>query len=187
MTSQGAEGPSLRASDADRERIVQLLRDCVVDGRLTHESFVRRLDLALHARDQFTLGALVSDLPRRASLGAVAVLRTKLDAVAQQLSLGPKTPRLRPLMLPPSRQRMFTIGRDPACDLVLGDRTVSRTHAVLRAFGDQWFLNDLGSTNGTRLNGYRIREATAVHPGDRVAFGRPSFLIEPAANETRRR
>jgi pSer/pThr/pTyr-binding forkhead associated (FHA) protein len=81
------------------------------------------------------------------------------------------------LRLPGGRQSALTIGRSGGCDLVLGDSTVSRVHAVLRRFGDEWFLEDLGSTNGTRLNGFTIRAATAVRPGDRVGVGRLTFRV----------
>jgi pSer/pThr/pTyr-binding forkhead associated (FHA) protein len=48
---------------------------------------------------------------------------------------------------------------------------------VLRRDGEQWLLVDLGSTNGTRLNGWRITRPVAVRPGDRVAFGSVKFCI----------
>jgi pSer/pThr/pTyr-binding forkhead associated (FHA) protein len=85
------------------------------------------------------------------------------------------------LRLPGGRQATLTIGRSRGCDLVLADSTVSRTHAVLRRFGDEWFLEDLGSTNGTRLNGFTIRAATAVRPGDWVGVGRLTFRVARSA------
>ncbi len=50
-------------------------------------------------------------------------------------------------------------------------------HARLERAGDGWLLTDLGSTNGTRLNGWRIREPVPVRAGDRVAFGSAVFVI----------
>jgi pSer/pThr/pTyr-binding forkhead associated (FHA) protein len=82
------------------------------------------------------------------------------------------------LTLPSTRLSVLTIGRSLSCDLVLGDRTVSRRHAKLRTFGGQWFLEDLGSTNGTRVNGIQIRAATVVRPGASVGFGRLEFLLD---------
>jgi pSer/pThr/pTyr-binding forkhead associated (FHA) protein len=55
---------------------------------------------------------------------------------------------------------------------------VSRLHAVLRKFGDEWFVEDLASTNGTRVNGIRIRSATAVRGGDRLGLGGTAFRVE---------
>jgi pSer/pThr/pTyr-binding forkhead associated (FHA) protein len=73
---------------------------------------------------------------------------------------------------------VLTIGRDRTCDLVLSDRTVSRLHAVLRRFGDEWFVEDLTSTNGTRVNGIRIRAATIVRAGDRLGLGGTAFRVD---------
>lgn len=63
-----------------------------------------------------------------------------------------------------------TIGRLPSCGLVLEDSTVSREHAALVRRGDQWWVIDLGSTNGTRVNGRQAAEHPVV-PGDRLELG----------------
>lgn len=68
------------------------------------------------------------------------------------------------------------IGRDPGCELCLtGDRTVSRVHAVIARTEDGLQLQDLGSSNGTRLDGQRIEFSYRLSPGDRVGIGR--FVI----------
>jgi pSer/pThr/pTyr-binding forkhead associated (FHA) protein len=72
---------------------------------------------------------------------------------------------------------VFTIGRSPGCDLPLGDPTVSWMHAELRRAGDSWVLVDLGSRNGTRVNGWRVDSGFAVCPGDRVRFGRAEYRL----------
>jgi len=56
---------------------------------------------------------------------------------------------------------LLTIGRGADCDLVLQDTQVSRHHAELRRYGDQWLLVDLGSTNGTFVGGTRLRPGEA--------------------------
>ena len=53
---------------------------------------------------------------------------------------------------------------------MLGDDTVSRRHAELRAEDGRWLLRDLGSSNGTWVNGRRVIEAE-VRPGDLVQLG----------------
>jgi pSer/pThr/pTyr-binding forkhead associated (FHA) protein len=65
----------------------------------------------------------------------------------------------------------FSIGRDASCDLAIADITVSRRHATLERTPDGWLLSDLESTNGTRVNGWRVRGKVAVRPGDLVSFG----------------
>lgn len=81
------------------------------------------------------------------------------------------------LALPQGDQTVFTIGRASACDLVLGDDTVSRRHAELRLVGSTWVLVDLDSTNGTRANGWRVGSGVVVQPGDTIAFGRATFRL----------
>jgi pSer/pThr/pTyr-binding forkhead associated (FHA) protein len=83
-----------------------------------------------------------------------------------------------PLSFPPGSGVRFTIGRTRDCDLCLTDLSVSRMHALLVRREGGWVLSDLGSHNGTRLNGWLIREAVPVHAGDRVEFGSMAFIIQ---------
>jgi len=66
--------------------------------------------------------------------------------------------------------RRVTVGRGSSCDLVVRDTTVSREHAAFVQRGDVWWVLDLGSTNGTRINGLRAAEHP-VTPGDRIELG----------------
>ncbi|MFI7414595.1 DUF1707 domain-containing protein [Streptomyces sp. NPDC049627] len=63
------EMPELRASDADRERVVEVLRDALAEGRLDMEEFEERLDATYKARTYGELAPITRDLP----VGAVAV------------------------------------------------------------------------------------------------------------------
>jgi FHA domain/Domain of unknown function (DUF1707) len=83
----------------------------------------------------------------------------------------------RPLCLPRHEDRRFTIGRAPSCDFTVADLSVSRWHARLHQEQDSWLLSDLGSTNGTRLNGWRVTQAVRVQAGDEVSFGTVTFVI----------
>jgi hypothetical protein len=83
-----------------------------------------------------------------------------------------------PLVFPPGNGVRFTIGRTRDCDLCLTDLSVSRMHALLVRREDGWVLSDLGSHNGTRLNGWLVREPVQVRPGDRVEFGSMAFIIQ---------
>jgi pSer/pThr/pTyr-binding forkhead associated (FHA) protein len=51
-------------------------------------------------------------------------------------------------------------------------------HALLVRREDGWVLSDLGSHNGTRLNGWLVREPVTLHPGDRVEFGSMTFVVQ---------
>lgn len=64
----------------------------------------------------------------------------------------------------------LVIGRAPGADLVLRDGRVSGSHARLEDRGDGWALVDLGSRNGTRVNGALVTEQE-LRPGDRIAVG----------------
>jgi hypothetical protein len=76
--------------------------------------------------------------------------------------------------------RGATIGRSRDCDIVLEDSSVSRRHAELRPGGDGWTIEDLGSTNGVRVNGLTIHEAHEIHTGDRIEIGSTEILFEIA-------
>lgn len=68
------------------------------------------------------------------------------------------------------RERM-SIGRRPDAEVFLDDVTVSRDHAVLISRGDQWYLDDCGSLNGTYVNRSRI-DSHRLEEGDEVQIGK---------------
>ncbi len=86
----------------------------------------------------------------------------------------------------PIRGRLV-IGRGSECDLILDEPEMSRRHAVIENFGDGIYLRDLGSANGTFVNGVQVRDAV-LHPDDQIAFDRNRFLLEapgmPARSES---
>jgi hypothetical protein len=86
------------------------------------------------------------------------------------------------LVLPDGRRvsvgaEPLVIGRLPECDVVLADSNVSRRHAELRRKGDGVFVTDLGSTNGTRVNGTPVREQL-VNSGDEISVGSTRLIFE---------
>ncbi len=224
---------SLRASDAERDHAVSELRNEFAEGRLSHETFMYRMQSALDARSRGQLAGLFTDLPPRrpgprkllARIGAA--LRGKPAAereqrgdsdvgapgtqriVASPHGPGPQgigwahwghwgpgaepappgpseaAPDPVPFVFPPGSGVRFTIGRTRDCDLCLTDLSVSRMHALLVRREDGWVLSDLGSHNGTRLNGWLVREPVPVHVGDRLEFGSMAFIItdDPRAPE----
>jgi pSer/pThr/pTyr-binding forkhead associated (FHA) protein len=62
---------------------------------------------------------------------------------------------------------------------VIDDRTVSRHHATIRREGAYWVLVDMGSKNGTRVNGARVDGRALVKPGDEIGFGAASAVFAP--------
>ena len=217
---------SLRVSDADRDHAINELRNEFVEGRLSHETFVYRMQTALDARNHGQLANLFTDLPPR-RVRLLARLRTVLRTVRlpghpsrdpdQVLRYGGSRPfpgsgpgyepgqshgfgsfpgsgpgavpgqpvrapgaaaRPAPLFFPPGRGDRFTIGRTRDCDLCLADLSVSRRHAELVRGVGGWLLSDLGSHNGTRLNGWLVRETVPVRAGDRLEFGSAIFVLQ---------
>ena len=76
----------------------------------------------------------------------------------------------------------ITLGRDPACECSLHDETVSTHHARLVYHHAQWWLEDLGSKNGTRLNDELLTGPTVVISGDKIQCGHTplKILINPS-------
>ena len=206
--------------------MVAKLRDEFVAGRLSHETFLHRVNVVLESRRQADLPPLVADLPAgparaRALAGRLAarhlVPGDRAAAHAPQAprgaarraapGRGPSTPARRPvrsmttsmaaspdrrqpfsLQFPRGGGDQFSIGRDASCDLAIADMTVSRLHAQLERTPDGWLLSDLESTNGTRVNGWRVRGKVPVRAGDLVSFGNLEvvFGAEPAAGTSGR-
>jgi hypothetical protein len=69
-----------------------------------------------------------------------------------------------------------TLGRSRQCDIVLHDANVSRQHAEIRPRGGSWVLSDLGSTNGSTINGRPVSGPEVLKPGDEISLG--GFPIE---------
>jgi hypothetical protein len=77
----------------------------------------------------------------------------------------------------PLTDHVTTIGRSSDCEIVLADPNVSRKHAEIRHIGEGYSLIDLGSTNGTEVNGQRVAE-TALMNGDVISVGQTKLTFE---------
>ena len=71
----------------------------------------------------------------------------------------------------------IVIGREPACDFYLDDQTISARHARLSHHHGQWWIEDLGSTNGTFLNQATITTPMVIVSGDELCFGQVIVLV----------
>lgn len=72
------------------------------------------------------------------------------------------------------------IGRDGGNGIVLGDPSVSSRHAAIMRVGRDWLVSDLGSTNGTFVNGRMIDgRGVALHGGEKLVFGAVVLRFQP--------
>lgn len=74
---------------------------------------------------------------------------------------------------------VLTIGRGEENDVVLAEHGISRRHAQIQRVPQGWVLTDLGSTNGTYVDGQRIQDGHLLRPGDRVTIGSTVVEIQP--------
>jgi hypothetical protein len=100
--------------------------------------------------------------------GAMSLLT--LDAAESTLRPGEALPLL----------AATTIGRDFGNTMVVDDPHTSARHAEMRFERGRWWLRDLGSSNGTTLNGEPVRTVMGVRPGDVIQCGRVRFRLIPS-------
>jgi Inner membrane component of T3SS, cytoplasmic domain/Domain of unknown function (DUF1707) len=179
MAAVNPQWPAVRVSDADRDAAIKVLKEGSADGRLSHETFMHRLELALQARYASQLASLLNDLrPARPRIRLADRAAAAWDGLTGELRAAWWAVRLPRLVLPRGGAgTVLTIGRAASSDLRLTDMTVSWRHAELRRTGDDWVLADLGSTNGTWANRWRVGSGSLVRAGDRVTFGQAEFRL----------
>jgi pSer/pThr/pTyr-binding forkhead associated (FHA) protein len=78
-----------------------------------------------------------------------------------------------------------TIGRSVDCDIVIASKSISRENSRIRREGRHWFVEDLGSTNGTYLNGERILTPMNLRDGDSIKVGDVTFIFHDPDTTTR--
>lgn len=106
---------------------------------------------------------IILDAPEPTPIASITTAVTSLVGSAQTLSLAPGT---------------YTVGRDPGCDFPFPDESsISRNHARIVSDGSSVSVEDLGSTNGTFVNGRQLQPGTSVQlgVGDDIQFGTVRF------------
>ena len=81
-----------------------------------------------------------------------------------------------PVPIEVTRERMI-VGREPTCDVVVSDGSVSRKHAILEQRGNGWAVVDQGSANGTFLDSQRVADAV-LKAGQQIRFGAVAFRVD---------
>jgi hypothetical protein len=109
-------------------------------------------------------------------------LRAGRFTIVAEMVEGPEAELSAQLILPEGERVVVgaepvLIGRLPECTVVLGDLNVSRRHAEVRRVGDAVVVTDLGSTNGTKVNGIPVREQHLAS-GDEITVGSTTLVFE---------
>lgn len=180
-------------------REMDLGRRVGVNGLLAPNAFVVHLSPSDFDRFEPFLDALVRELEEAAReharveeyefVGPVTVsvvedpgLRPGLFDVEADAREGPLGLPAGSLVLPNGERIVLgpepvTVGRLPECTIVVGDPNVSRRHAEVRRQGNDVVVVDLGSTNGTRVNGVPVHER-ALADGDQITVGTTVIVFE---------
>ncbi|HVE72750.1 MAG TPA: SpoIIE family protein phosphatase [Thermoanaerobaculia bacterium] len=86
----------------------------------------------------------------------------------------------------PLQGESVSIGRASDCTIPIKDRYLSRKHAEIVPVGSAWMLKDLGSANGTYLNGSRVERDEPLRTGDRIRLGDTEIVFETSGASTDR-
>ena len=175
---------AFRASDEDRDDVIRMLSDGSVAGRISNETFLRRVDRALRARGVDELAELLSDLPPVPDQGCRGLVGpVHHPAARDRQPAAPAAGGAAAAAAATARPAPWPAG---PCSPSAGRRTATFRSATSRSRGttpscgaaeEAWVLADLGSTNGTRVNGWRADSGFTVRAGDWVSFGRSAFRI----------
>jgi FHA domain len=171
--------PNVLGPGSYRHRLARTLNAAYAEGLLSERTLTHRLDL-LFANPLIEPARLIGDLTRRmpgrrGSRGLLSVVsgrtrsgRAVADVVENLILLA--------LDWSGAREELV-IGRHPSCDVVVTDETVSRQHARLTFRDGGWIVQDLDSTNGTRVNGQYVGRCR-LRPGDQLALGTQLLRVD---------
>ena len=172
--SAGSENEAMQQPGVRRLQLDETLRVAYGQGLLSDGTFVDRLDRLLGA-STIDPRQLIGDLTLRAADGPRARIRRMSARIA-----GRRTRRAVALLAldwTGATAERLLIGRGAGSDILLENETVSRRHAELLWRGGGWVLHDLGSRNGTLLNGTPAIRA-AIQPGDLIHFAEQVFQVD---------
>lgn len=164
---------------AYRHRLARTLNSAYAEGLLSERTLAHRLDI-LFASALIDPAGLVGDLSRRGPRKQVG--RRVVAAISgfahrtTRSAPSPEPPILLALDWSGAREELL-IGRHPACDVIIPAATVSRRHAQLTFRDGGWILQDLDSTNGTRVNGQAVGRCR-LRPGDQLGVADQHLQVD---------
>lgn len=164
---------------SSRQRLERALKAAHAEGILSENTFVHRIEL-LFDGPLIDPTRLVGDLEARKRHYPFSTGVERIKAAGRQFwrlhGIGSSSPSLLALDWDGGHEELV-IGRNPSCDIVLPGPAVSRIHARLSFRDGSWILQDLGSTNGTIVNGDSVGRCK-LQPGDRVVIGDERLLVD---------
>jgi hypothetical protein len=180
---------------ARRERLALMSRPIIhfeTDERLRLGEFGIQTSLVEHpgemaerpaARPESPAPAPEPEWVRSEAAGGRTMVHSTAERVAEGLADARGSRRPRAVLLLGSKRLVVgdsgvTLGRSRSSDVMVDDPNVSRAHAEVRAHGSTWVLTDLGSTNGTRLNGRRVTQPEVLGPGDQIEVGTTTLTFD---------
>ncbi len=151
------------------QRLVAVLNAAFTAGLLSEETHSHRLGL-LFRPGLVDQGRLVGDLRLRRgrATGAADAWRALLESARSMAGRRRRAPAFL-LGLNALEGDRLLVGRHPRCDIVVAGSNVSRRHAELILRDGVWVIRDLGSTNGTTVNGSLVGRSE-LRPGDLVGL-----------------
>ena len=125
-----------------------------------------------HFKGPVTVSLLVDNNLKPGRFDIVSLMRESGGGVGAGCLIMPSGDRM------PLNARAVSVGRLPDCTITVNDANVSRHHAEIRAQGSAFVVVDLGSTNGTKVNGIKITAEQALNDGDILSFGGTHIRFE---------
>lgn len=160
--------------DPVRDEIDFTLRAAYAEGLISSGTLAHRLDELLGSR-LIDRRRLIGDLSLRGARRS-APLAGLLTRVRATLWPAPSPPDLVLALDWSGATEELLVGRAQECAVWLEEMTVSRRHASLRFRDGAWVLQDLGSKNGSWVNGIAVGRSQ-IRAGDRVTFGTTTVLV----------
>jgi serine phosphatase RsbU (regulator of sigma subunit) len=109
-----------------------------------------------------------------------------MEAISPRAEVTVYSPLFSPFRQPLQGDGTVSIGRASDCSIPIKDRYLSRRHAEIVVVDGAWFLKDLGSANGTYLNGARVEHDLPLKTGDRIRLGDTEIVFESTERNTDR-
>ena len=143
-----------------------------LEGELAEAAKEYAKEEGYHLRGPVTVSIATDESLKSGRIGIDSKVRTSETPITDGVLAVPGGQVLR------IGEQPIIIGRQPDCDIVFDDPNISRRHAEVRIAAGEYTISDLGSTNGTKVNGVAVSLARALRDGDIITLGSNSIRFE---------